>query len=54
MVEGLEEGEQVVAAGALDPAALPEDGSRARIRGEPLPEAGNARATRGEMPVQLD
>jgi len=54
VVEGLEAGEQVVAAGALDPAALPADGARARIRGEPLPEAGNARATRGEMPVQLD
>ena len=54
VVEGLEEDEQVVAAAALDPGSLPEDGSRARIRGEPLPEAGNGRATRGEMPVQLD
>lgn len=54
VVEGLEEGEHVVAAGALDAAAMPEPGSRARIRGEPLPEAGDTRATRGEMPVQLD
>ena len=54
VVEGLEEGEHVVAAGALDAAAMPEPGSRARIRGEPLPDAGADRATRGEMPVQLD
>lgn len=54
VLEGLEEGEQVVAAGALEPRALPEDGSRARVRGEPVPDAGDDRATRGEMPVQLD
>jgi len=54
VLEGLEEGEQVVAAGALDAGDLPGDGSRARIRGEPLPDAGADRATRGEMPVQLD
>ena len=52
VLEGLEAGERVVAAGALDPAAMPEDGSRARIRGEPLPDPGSA--TRGELPVSLD
>lgn len=52
VLEGLEAGERVVAAGALDPAAMPEDSSRARIRGEPLPDPGSA--TRGELPVSLD
>ncbi|NLB57852.1 MAG: efflux RND transporter periplasmic adaptor subunit, partial [Gammaproteobacteria bacterium] len=52
VLEGLEEGEHVLAAGAIDPAAMPEDGSRARIRGEPLPDPGSA--TRGELPVSFD
>ena len=52
VLEGLEEGERVLAAGAIDPAAMPEDGSRARIRGEPLRDPGSA--TRGELPVSFD
>src|SRR5690606_15582419 len=52
VVEGLREGDRVVAAGALDPSALPEDGDRVRIEGQPPPRAG--RATRGELPVQFD
>lgn len=52
VVEGLDAGDRVLAAGALDPAQLPKDGSRIRIEGQPPPEAGNA--TRGELPVKLD
>lgn len=52
VLDGLDAGDRVVAAGALDPGDLPEDGARVRIAGQPLPEAGQA--TRGELPVQLD
>src|SRR5690606_21571494 len=56
VLEGLSAGDTVVAAGALDPGALPEAGDRARIRVQPAPEAGQAggEASRGELPVQLD
>lgn len=56
VLEGLSAGDTVVAAGALDPGALPEAGDRARIRVQPAPEAGQAGgdASRGELPVQLD
>ena len=53
VVEGLQEGDRVVAASAIDRAALPEDGSRARISIEPQPDPGSS-ATRGELPVRLD
>lgn len=53
VVEGLQEGDRIVAASAIDRAALPQDGSRARISIEPLPDPGSS-ATRGELPVRLD
>ncbi|WP_447730389.1 efflux RND transporter periplasmic adaptor subunit [Pseudoxanthomonas suwonensis] len=37
--EGLTEGDQVLAAGTLDDAALPADGDRVRLRVQPLPAA---------------
>ncbi len=52
VLDGLQPGDRVVAAGALEPDALPEDGSRVRIDGQPAPRAGES--TRGELPVQLD
>lgn len=53
VLEGLQAGDQVVAAGALDPEQLPEDGERVRIEGQPLPDAGNAR-THGESPLPFN
>lgn len=53
VVEGLEDGDAVVAAGALEPDALPGDGDRVRIEVQDAPEAGDDRQ-RGELPVQLD
>lgn len=53
VVEGLEAGDAVVAAGALEPGQLPEDGDRVRIDDQPPPEAAGA-DTRGEPPVPLD
>lgn len=50
--EGLRAGDRVLAAGALDPADLPRDGSRVRVAGQPPPDAGHA--TRGELPVKFD
>lgn len=52
VVDGLAEGDKVLAAGALGPDALPEDGDRVRIEGQPLPDAGGA--TRGELPVRFN
>ncbi|MBJ6982284.1 efflux RND transporter periplasmic adaptor subunit [Luteimonas sp. MC1572] len=50
--EGLRAGDRVLAAGALDLADLPDDGSRARVAGQPPPDSGHA--TRGELPVKFD
>lgn len=52
VLEGLEEGDRVVAAGALDPERMPAEGDRVRIVAQAAPEAGDARS--GELPVQLD
>lgn len=51
-LEGLVAGDRVLAAGALGPRALPADGSRVRISGQPMPEAD--RASRRELPARLD
>lgn len=48
----LHAGDLVVAAGALDAADLPADGTRIHVRGQPVPETGGDR--RGELPVKLD
>src|SRR5690606_21963710 len=48
-LEGLRAGDHVVAAGALEPGSLPDDGSRVRIEGQPAPDPGAS--TRGELPV---
>jgi len=53
VVEGLEAGDEVVAAGALETDALPADGDRVRIEDQPRPDpTGND--TRGELPVAFD
>ena len=52
VLEGLEEGDRVVAAGALDPERMPAEGDRVRIIAQAAPEAGDARS--GELPVQFD
>src|SRR5690606_35358550 len=52
VLDGLQAGDRVLAAGALGNEALPEDGSRVRIEDQPAPQAGQA--TRGELPVALD
>lgn len=56
VVEGLRAGDQVVAAGALAPADLPEDGQRVRIAGQPMPDAGSAAnaGTSREIPVKFN
>ena len=56
VVEGLRAGDEVLAAGALDPAALPQDGDRVQVQRQPLPDvrADPAADTHGELPVQLD
>ena len=53
VVEGLEAGDEVVAARALEEGALPDDGRRVRIEGQPAPAAAGGDA-RGEPPVRLD
>ncbi len=53
VLAGLRAGDQVVAAGALDPVDLPTDGQRVRIQGQPVPEAGTAGTSR-ELPVKFD
>ena len=50
----LQSGDHVVAAGALDPAALPEDGDRVRGEAQPPPTATGGDDTSGELPVQFD
>lgn len=50
--DGLVEGDRVVAASALPPEALPADGDRVRIEGQPVPDASGA--TRGELPVRFN
>ena len=52
VLEGLGSGDRVLAAGALAPGDLPDDGARVRIEGQPAPDAG--RETRGELPVRFD
>ena len=52
VVDGLAEGDRVVAAGALPADALPADGDRVRIEGQPVPDASGA--TRGELPVRFN
>ncbi|WP_298575550.1 efflux RND transporter periplasmic adaptor subunit [uncultured Luteimonas sp.] len=52
VLEGLEEGDRVLAAGALDPERMPAEGDRVRIVAQAAPEAGDARS--GELPVQFD
>lgn len=53
VVEGVAAGDQLLAAGALEPAALPVDGSRARVDRQPMPVASGS-DTRGELPVRFD
>ncbi|MBJ6978476.1 efflux RND transporter periplasmic adaptor subunit [Luteimonas sp. MC1895] len=53
VLEGLVAGDRVLAAGALEPAMLPADGSRVRIDDQPLPAASDS-DSRGELPVQFD
>lgn len=53
VLDGLEAGDRVLAAGALAPDAVPADGRRVRIEGQPLPDAA-ASATRRELPVSFD
>lgn len=53
VLEGLHAGDHVIATGALDPAALPQDGDRVRIEGQPLPDPADA-DTSGELPFQFD
>ena len=51
----LARGDHVIATGALDPAALPDDGDRVRVQSQPLPDPADADTdTSGELPVQLD
>lgn len=52
ILDGLAEGDRVVAAGALAADALPADGDRVRIDGQPAPRTGGDRE--GELPVQFD
>src|SRR5690606_29084140 len=54
VLEGLQPGDQVVAAGAVDPGELPEDGDRVRIEGQPQPDAGDDADTHGESPLPLN
>ena len=53
VVDGLQAGDAVVAAGALERDRLPADGDRVRIDDQPPPEASGA-GTRRELPVTLD
>lgn len=52
VLEGLAAGDMVVAAAALDADALPQDGERVRIEGQPLPASGAS--TQGELPVRFN
>ncbi|QCO66966.2 efflux RND transporter periplasmic adaptor subunit [Luteimonas yindakuii] len=52
VLEGLQAGDRVLAVGALAADAVPEDGTRVRVEGQPAPQAGHA--TRGELPVAFD
>ena len=52
VLDGLHAGDRVVAAGALDRDALPDDGDRVRLRGQPPPASGAS--TRGELPVKFN
>src|SRR5690606_9140529 len=54
VLEGLEAGDRVVAAGALAPEELPRDDDRIRIEPQPVPEAGGGDSSSGELPVQFD
>ena len=51
--EGLRAGDEVLAAGALDPAELPPDGEHVRVEGQPLPDP-RAAASHGELPINFD
>ncbi len=53
VVDGVAAGDQLLAAGALEPAAIPADGSRARVDSQPMPAASGS-DTRGELPVRFD
>lgn len=52
VVDGLRAGDRVVAASAMDANALPRDGDRVRIQGQPLPTADTA--TRRELPMKFN
>ncbi len=56
VLDGLHAGDQVVAAAALDPAALPADGDRVRVETQPMPPSGsgNGAGTDREIPVKFD
>ncbi|MGY0504270.1 efflux RND transporter periplasmic adaptor subunit [Luteimonas sp. e5] len=53
VLEGLEEGDQVLAAGALEPERIPADGSRVRLDGQPPPDDASSASSR-ELPAGLD
>ena len=53
VLDGLQAGDHVVAAGALGPEDMPEDGDRVRIDGQPLPADGQA-ATSRENPMPFN
>jgi HlyD family secretion protein len=52
ITSGLNDGDVVVAASALDPKALPEDGQRVRVEHQAAPSVDTS--SRGELPVKLD
>ncbi|MGY1458747.1 efflux RND transporter periplasmic adaptor subunit [Luteimonas sp. A649] len=52
VLEGLDAGDRVLAAGALQSGDLPDDGGRVRIEGQAPPDVGGD--TRGELPVKFD
>jgi len=52
VTSGLGAGDRVIAASALAADALPADGDRARVEGQPPPSADSA--GRGELPVKFD
>lgn len=52
VLEGLDAGDRVLAAGALQPGELPDDGRRVRVEGQVPPTVGAD--VHGELPVRFD